>query len=67
MSELSHLDQLEADVNDGETDVLSGAHEDYLDRIIAWRRELLRLIRKVETNVDAASQGKPSPKGERLC
>ena len=31
------------------------------------RRELLRLIRKVETNVDAASQGKPSPKGERLC
>ena len=22
---------------------------------------------KVETNVDAASQGKPSPKGERLC
>ena len=31
------------------------------------RRELLRLIRKVETNVDAASQRKPSPKGERLC
>lgn len=31
------------------------------------RRELLRLIRKVETNVDAASQGKPSPKGEKLC
>ena len=46
--DMDHLDQLEADVNDGETDVLSGAHEDYLDRIIAWRRELLRLKRYYE-------------------
>ena len=31
------------------------------------RRELLRLIRKVEANVDAASDGKSSQKGEKLC
>lgn len=31
------------------------------------RRELLRLLRKVEANVDAASDGKSSQKGENLC
>ena len=46
--DMDHLDRLEAEVNDGETDVLSGAHKDYLDRIIAWRRELLRLKRYYE-------------------
>ena len=35
--DMDHLDRLEAEVNDGETDVLSGAHGDYLERIIAWR------------------------------
>ena len=40
-----HLDQLEAAISDGETEVLTGAHEAYLDRIIAWRQELLRLKR----------------------
>ena len=32
----------------GETEVLTGAHEAYLDRIIAWRQELLRLKRYYE-------------------
>lgn len=31
------------------------------------RRELVRLLRKVEANVDAASEGNSSPKGEKLC
>ena len=31
------------------------------------RRELVRLLRKVEVNVDAASEGNSSPKGEKLC
>ena len=46
--DMVHLDQLEADISDGENDVLSGAHEAYLDRIIAWRQELLRLKRYYE-------------------
>ena len=46
--DMDHLDRLEAEVNDGETDVLSGAHGDYLERIIAWRGELLRLKRYYE-------------------
>ena len=44
----THLDRLEADISDGETEVLTGAHEAYLDRIIAWRQELLRLKRYYE-------------------
>lgn len=43
--DMVHLDQLEAAISDGETEVLTGAHEAYLDRIIAWRQELLRLKR----------------------
>ena len=39
--DMAHLDQLEADISDGETEVLTGAHEAYLDRIIAWRRGAL--------------------------
>ena len=46
--DMAHLDRLEADISDGETEVLTGAHEAYLDRIIAWRRELLRLKRYYE-------------------
>ena len=46
--DMAHLDQLEADISDGETEVLTGAHEAYLDRIIAWRQELLRLKRYYE-------------------
>ena len=46
--DMSHLEQLEADISDGETEVLTGAHEAYLDRIIAWRQELLRLKRYYE-------------------
>ena len=46
--DMDHLDRLEAEVNDGETDVLSGTHGDYLERIIAWRGELLRLKRYYE-------------------
>ena len=45
---MAHLDRLEADISDGETEVLTGAHEAYLDRIIAWRQELLRLKRYYE-------------------
>ena len=47
--DMAHLDRLEADISDGETEVLTGAHEAYLDRIIAWRQELLRLKRYYET------------------
>ena len=43
--DMAHLDQLEAAISDGETEVLTGAHEAYLDRIITWRQELLRLKR----------------------
>src|SRR5699024_5094121 len=39
---------LEAAISDGETEVLTGAHEAYLDRIITWRQELLRLKRYYE-------------------
>ena len=46
--DMAHLDQLEADISDGETEVLTGAHEAYLDRIITWRQELLRLKRYYE-------------------
>ena len=46
--DMAHLDRLEADISDGETEVLTGAHEAYLDRIIAWRQELLRLKRYYE-------------------
>lgn len=46
--DMVHLDRLEAAISDGETDVLTGAHEAYLDRIIAWRQELLRLKRYYE-------------------
>ena len=46
--DMAHLDRLEADISDGETEVLTGAHEAYLDRIIAWRQELLRLKRDYE-------------------
>ena len=45
---MDHLDRLEADISDGETAVLSGAREAYLDRIVAWRQELLRLKRYYE-------------------
>ena len=40
--------RLETDISDGETAVLSGARQAYLDRIIAWRQELLRLKRYYE-------------------
>lgn len=46
--DMVHLDRLEAAISDGETEVLTGAHEAYLDRIIAWRQELLRLKRYYE-------------------
>ena len=46
--DMDHLDRLEADISDGETAVLSGAREAYLDRIVAWRQELLRLKRYYE-------------------
>ena len=46
--DMDHLDQLETDISDGETAVLSGARQAYLDRIIAWRQELLRLKRYYE-------------------
>lgn len=46
--DMDHLDRLEADISDGETEVLTGAHEACLNRIIAWRQELLRLKRYYE-------------------
>lgn len=46
--DMAHLDRLEAAISDGETEVLTGAHEAYLDRIITWRQELLRLKRYYE-------------------
>lgn len=46
--DMAHLDRLEAAISDGETEVLTGVHEAYLDRIIAWRQELLRLKRYYE-------------------
>ena len=46
--DMAHLDRLEAAISDGETEVLTGAHEAYLDRIITWRQELLRLKRSYE-------------------
>ena len=46
--DMDHLDRLEADISDGETAVLTGAQGDYLERIIAWRGELLRLKRYYE-------------------
>ncbi len=46
--DMAHLDQLEAEVNDGEKEILSGGKQSYLDRISTWRRELLRLKRYYE-------------------
>ena len=46
--DMAHLDQLEADISDGESAVLSGTRPGDLDRIAAWRRELLRLKRYYE-------------------
>lgn len=46
--DMAHLDQLEADISDGESAVLSGTRPRDLDRIAAWRRELLRLKRYYE-------------------
>ncbi len=46
--DMSHLDQLEVEINDGETDILSGKQRPYLECISTWRRELLRLKRYYE-------------------
>lgn len=46
--DMAHLDQLEADISDGESAILSGTRPGDLDRIAAWRRELLRLKRYYE-------------------
>ena len=42
--DMAHLDQLEAEISEGESAILPGD----LDRIAAWRRELLRLKRYYE-------------------
>jgi septum formation protein len=59
--DMAHLDRLEADISDGETEVLTGAHEAYLDRIIAWRQELLRRIglREFEISVPDVEEWYP--------
>lgn len=36
-----HLEQLEAEITDTENQVLAGSQRVYLDKIIAWRKELL--------------------------
>ena len=46
--DMTHLDQLENEINDGETAILSGTHQEDLQRILAWRQELLRLKRYYE-------------------
>ena len=46
--DMSHLEQLEADISEGETAILSGTHREDMDRIVQWRRELLRLKRYYE-------------------
>ena len=46
--DMDHLDQLEAVINDGEAEILSGTEAGYQDRIITWRQELLRLKRYYE-------------------
>lgn len=46
--DMAHLDQLEAEINDGESAILTAARPEELERIAAWRRELLRLKRYYE-------------------
>ena len=46
--DVDHLDGLEADITETEDELLTGPSRDYLDRIIAFRRELLRLKRYYE-------------------
>ena len=46
--DMAHLDRLEADISEGETAILSGTHREDMDRIVQWRRELLRLKRYYE-------------------
>jgi len=46
--DMAHLDQLEAEISEGESAILSGTRPGDLDRIAAWRRELLRLKRYYE-------------------
>lgn len=46
--DVSHLDQLEAEITDTENEVISGSEAGYLDKIITYRRELLRLKRYYE-------------------
>ena len=46
--DMTHLDQLEAEISDGENAVLSGRPQPYLEQISSWRQELLRLKRYYE-------------------
>lgn len=46
--DMSHLERLEADISEGETAILSGTNREDMDRIVQWRRELLRLKRYYE-------------------
>ena len=65
--DMAHLDRLEADISDGETEVLTGAHEAYLDRIIAWRQELLRLKRyyeQLDSIFDELAEEQPAGQAE---
>lgn len=48
MGDMDHLDALEGEIADGEDAVLAGADAALLERIAAWRRELLRLRRYYE-------------------
>ena len=48
MGDMDHLDALEGEIADGEDDVLTRPDGACLERISAWRRELLRLRRYYE-------------------
>lgn len=43
--DMSHLDRFEAEITDTEDELLSGSRRSYLKKIIAYRKELLRLKR----------------------
>ena len=41
--DMAYLDQFESEIDDSEAEILAGRDRDALNRIISWRRELLRL------------------------
>ncbi len=46
--DMNYLDNLEAEISDDESRILSGKKSEYLSRITAWRQELLRLKKYYE-------------------